>query len=114
TIGMSYNHVFTDAVSVNGTFTYGNTKIKADTIAHSQPNTQNTGTLSGSSTYLSYEVDLGYSFSRNIKFNLGYRVEQYDALFPKNVSGIQPNYVVTLALQKVQLSGLIAGFVFAY
>lgn len=116
-IGSSYNHTFTDSpFSINGTISYGKGSIQ---VRAGDPNYTYAGTLSSSSAYLSYEVGAGYSLTRNIKFNLGYRVEQYDQLIPTSVIsavfGIPPTPgTITFAKQKVKVSGLIAGFVFAF
>ena len=116
TIGASYSHTFTDSpYSMNGSIAYGKgTLTGSSSSPNAQANNVYVGTLSGSSTYLSYEVGAGYSWSRNVKLNLGYRVEQYDQLMPTAVaqSGLVTTF--TLAKQKVMLSGLIAGFVLAY
>lgn len=116
-IGSSYNHTFTDSpFSINGAISYGKGSLR---VTAQDPNYTYAGTLSDSSTYLSYEVGAGYSLSRNIKLNLGYRVEQYDQLIPTSyISAVYGIPVipgtVTFAKQKVKVSGLIAGFVFAF
>lgn len=113
TIGSSYNHTFADsAFSLGATVAYGKVRFQ---LPQNNGGSQNTGTLSGSSTYLSYELMAAYSLTLHTKINLGYRAEQYDQLIPINVVAVsQASQIVTLTQQKVKVSGLVAGLVFAF
>jgi len=102
TLGVSYAHRIEDMpISINGNIAYGSASLST---ARGE-GAQFTGTTSGSSTYIGYEMGVGYPVTKNITLSLGYRSEQYDQLVPTSISGT----LVTVAPQKIKMGGFTGG-----
>ncbi len=102
TIGALYNHSFSDSpFSINATVNYGN-----DSFSATHPE-KFTGTTSGNSTFIGYEISGKYSFNRLLSFQLFYRVEKWDNLVPTTLytPSVSNPAVANLELKTLQLSG---------
>lgn len=106
TISSIANHQFDDSpFSINGVITYGKGQLS------SFPGSTYTGTTSGSTTYVNYEIGTTYSVTKDIKLSAFYRVEQWDDLVPITVNAANS---YTLAIQKFKLSGPGVGASYAF